>query len=105
MWARLPILIPLLIPVFAQTPCDNTPAYSPCEFVFDMTPAEVSAHPDPYQDVELQAEIRSPRFRTFLIPAYWDGGHKMVMRFVPIESGQWTYKITSNLPSADGKQG
>jgi len=105
MLARLPILIALLLPVFAQTPCDNTPAYSPCEFVFELTAGEAAAHPDPYQDVELQAEIRSPHFRTFLIPAYWDGGHKMVLRFVPIEGGQWTYKITSNLASVDGKQG
>lgn len=105
MWARLPILVLLLVPVFAQTPCDNTPAYSPCEFVFELTAAEAAAHTDPYRDVELQAEIRSPRFRTFLIPAFWDGGHKMVLRFVPTESGQWTYKITGNLASVDGKQG
>lgn len=105
MLARLPFLILPLIPVFAQSPCDNTPAYSPCEFVFELTAGEAAAHPDPYQDVELQAEIRSPHFRTFLIPAYWDGGHKMVLRFVPIESGQWTYKITSNLASVDSKQG
>src|SRR5260370_34855808 len=103
MLARLAILISLLIPTFAQSACDNTPAYSPCEFVFELTAAEAATHPDPYQDVELQAEIRSPHFRTFLIPADWDGGHKMVLRFVPIESGPGTYKITSKLAGADGQ--
>src|SRR5689334_22299369 len=101
----LSLLFPLMIPVFGQTPCNNTPAYSPCEFVYDLTGAEAAAHPDPYRDVELQAEIRSPHFRTFLMPAYWDGGHKMVLRFVPIEGGEWTYKIASNIASLDGKQG
>lgn len=89
----------------AQSPCDNTPAYSPCEFVFELTGPEAAAHPEPYKDVELQAEIRSPHFRTFLMPAFWDGGHKLVLRFVPTEGGQWTYRFTSNLKSIDGKQG
>ena len=105
MLARLLILISSLIPVFGQSPCDNTPAYSPCEFVFELSSTETAAHPDPYHDVELQAEIRSPHFRTFLVPAFWDGGHKMILRFVPIEGGPWTYKLTSNLASVDGKQG
>ena len=103
--ARLPILFVCLIPAFAQTPCDNTPAYSPCEFVFELTGAEAASHPDPYKDVEFEAEIRSPHFRTFLMPAFWDGGHKLILRFVPTESGQWIYKITSNVASIDGKQG
>ena len=104
MLGRVPILFLLAIPVFAQSPCDNTPAYSPCEFTFELG-ADASAHPNPYTDVELQAEIRSPSFRTFLMPAFWDGGHKFIIRFVPIEAGQWTYKITSNISTLDGKQG
>ncbi|MGA2600130.1 MAG: DUF5060 domain-containing protein, partial [Bryobacteraceae bacterium] len=103
--ARLSLLVVLPIPAFAQTPCDNTPAYSPCEFVFELTGPEAAAHPDPYNDVEFQAEIRSPHFRTFLMPAFWDGGHKLILRFVPTESGQWIYKITSNVASIDGKEG
>lgn len=105
MLARLSLLVVLPIPAFAQTPCDNTPAYSPCEFVFELTGPEAAAHPDPYNDVEFQAEIRSPHFRTFLMPAFWDGGHKLILRFVPTESGQWIYKITSNVASIDGKEG
>ena len=105
MLARLPLWIAFAVPVFAQTPCDNTPAYSPCETVFELTAAEAAAHPDPYTSVEFEAEIRSPRFRTFLMPAFWDGGHKLVLRFAPTEAGQWTYKITSNLKSVDGKEG
>ena len=31
------------------------------------------------------------------MPAFWDGGHKMIIRFAPTEAGQWIYKITSNL--------
>ena len=91
--------------LLAQAPCDRTPAYSPCEFVFELAAAETAAHPNPYVSVELQAEFRSPRFRTFLMPAFWLGGNKMVIRFTPTEAGPWTYKITSNLASLDGKQG
>jgi hypothetical protein len=105
MLARLPLSIAFVVPLFAQAPCDNTPAYSPCELVFELTADEAAAHPDPYTDVEFEAEIRSPRFRTFLMPAFWDGGRKLVLRFAPTEPGQWIYKITSNLKSVDGKQG
>lgn len=105
MLARLLFPVVFASSVFAQAPCENTPAYSPCEFVFELSGAEAAAHPDPYNDVEFQAEIRSPHFRTFLVPAFWDGGHKLVLRFGPTESGQWTYKISSNLKSVDGKEG
>ena len=92
-------------PLYAQSPCDRTPAYSPCDFSFELSAPEAAAHPNPYLSVELQAEFRSPRFRTFLMPAFWQGGNRMVIRFTPTEPGQWTYKITSNVSSFEGKQG
>src|SRR5690348_9969631 len=53
----------------AQTVCGPTAVYSPCEIVFELTQAESAAHPNPYKTVELRAEFRSPRHRTFLMPA------------------------------------
>lgn len=104
MYFRLPVALAFASAAMAQSPCDNTAAYSPCEFVFDIS-AEASAHPHPYSDVQFEAEIRSPHFRTYLMPAFWDGGHKLVLRFVPTEAGQWIYKFTSNVKSLDGNQG
>jgi hypothetical protein len=91
--------------VLAQTPCNNTPAYSPCEFVFELTEADAASHPDPYAGVTLQGEFRSPHHRTFVAPAFFDGGRKLVIRFSPPEAGQWDYLINSNLPAWDGKTG
>lgn len=107
MVARLPLLLLLLlsVPAFAQTPCEGTLAYSPCEFAFDLSAADLASHPNPYVSVQLHAEFRSPRFRTFLMPAYWDGGRRMVFRFTPTDAGEWIYRITSNLTGLDGKQG
>src|SRR5438105_2556419 len=45
----------------AQSPCNNTPAYSPCELVFELSEQDAAAHPNPYLTVELKAEFRSPR--------------------------------------------
>jgi len=101
----LPILLCALFSAQAQSSCEGTPAYTPCEFVFELTSADAAANPNPYLTVQLQAEIRSPRFRTFLMPAFWDGGHKMVIRFSPTEPGEWTYKTSSNIAGFDGKQG
>ena len=91
--------------LFAQTPCANTPAYSPCEFTFDLTDQDAAAHPNPYLTARLHIEFRSPRFQTLLMPAFWDGGRRMVVRFTPTEPGEWIYRITSNFGGLDGKTG
>ena len=72
----------------AQTACAPTPAFTPCEIVFELSAADFASHPNPYKTVELRAEFRSPRHRTFLMPAYWDGGQRMVIRFTPAEAGE-----------------
>ena len=82
-------------PALAQTPCEGTPAYSPCEFSFELSAGDLAAHPNPYVSVDLHAEFRSPHFHTYLMPAFWDGGRKMVLRFTPTEAGQWIYRFTS----------
>jgi hypothetical protein len=89
----------------AQTICNPTPAFSPCEVVFELSEAEFAVHPNPYKTVEIHAEFRSPRHRTFLLPAFWDGGRRMVIRFAPTEPGLWDFRVTSNLESFNGKIG
>ncbi len=85
-----------------QTVCQPTPAYSPCEIVYELSAAEMAAHPVPYRSVDLEAEFRSPRYRTFRVPAFWDGGNRMVIRFAPTEAGQWTFRTSSNISRFDG---
>ena len=99
LWAPLAALA-----LRGATVCPPTPAYSPCDIVFELSPAEMAAHPAPYRTVELEAEFRSPRFHTFRMPAFWDGGNRMVLRFAPTEAGQWTFRTTSNIARFDGQQ-
>jgi len=105
----MPLLVALAAiatSLFAQAPpCQNTPIYTPCEFVFELTAAEAASHPNPYTSVEIHGEFRSPRHRTFLMPAYWDGGGRMVIRFTPIDPGDWDYRITSNVTRLDNQLG
>jgi hypothetical protein len=89
----------------AQTPCANTPAYSPCEIVFELSDQDAAAHPNPYVNVDLKGEFRSPRHRTYSQPAFWDGGRRLVIRFAPTEAGDWDYRLSSNVASLDGKMG
>src|SRR5260370_40209431 len=102
--AQLSLFV-LTIPLWPDTPCDGIAAYSPCELTFEIPSAELTTHSNPYQTVEFQAEFRSPRFHTYLMPGFWDGGRKLVIRFTPTEPGQWTYRLTSNLASIAGQQG
>jgi hypothetical protein len=89
----------------AQTTCPATPLYSPCDIVFELNDAEAAAHPNPYMTVDLRAEFRSPRHRTYLMPGFWDGGRRMVIRFSPTEAGDWVYRVSGNLPRFENMAG
>src|SRR6266568_4535018 len=89
----------------AQTTCPSTPLYSPCDIVFELNDAEAAAHPNPYVTVDLRAEFRSPRHRTYLLPAFWDGGRRLVIRFSPTEVGDWDYRVSGNLQRFDNTTG
>jgi hypothetical protein len=86
-------------------PCSNTPAYSPCEMVFELSEQDAARHPNPYATVEMRAEVRSPHQKTYGVPGYWDGGRRMVLRFTPTEPGAWDWHITSNIAGWNEKEG
>jgi len=87
--------IAFVIPVWAQTVCPPTPAYSLCELAFPV---------DGKGTAEIRAEFRSPSHKTFLIPGFRDGD-KLVLRVVPTEPGAWDYRVTSEAVAASGKEG
>lgn len=86
----------------AQTACPPTAIFSTCELAFELT--DPAAHKAPYRDVELRIEFRSPRGRTFAIPAFWDGGSTLRLRFTPNEVGNWVGHVTSNVAAWNDKQ-
>jgi len=103
---RFAVLLFTALPLAAQpSPCANTPAYSSCEMVFELSEADAAAHPNPYLTVDLSLEFRSPRQHSYALPAYWDGGRRMVVRFAPVEGGEWAYLVTSNIASWNGQKG
>ena len=104
MLGRLAVFLVIAIPLFSQAPCEGTPAYSPCEVAFDLSAADLAAHPNPYVSAQLRIEFRSPHFKTYPMPAFWDGGRKLIIRFTPTEAGQWSYRTTSNIAAFDGKE-
>ncbi len=73
--------------------------------VFELSDADAAAHPNPYLTVELKIEFRSPRHRTLSVPAFWDGGRRLVVRFSPTEGGEWDYHVTSNIAGWNDKTG
>jgi hypothetical protein len=101
------LLLAALFPVSvaAQTLCPPTPAYTPCDVVFELSGEEMQANPNPYVSVTLDVEFRSPHFRTFRVPAFWDGANRIVARFAPTEAGGWDFRVSSNLSRLDGKTG
>jgi hypothetical protein len=86
---------------FSQTPCPDIGVFTPCEINFELSEEEAKAHPEPWKTVQLSAEVKSPRYRTILAEAFWDGGRKLQIRFTPADEGVWEYRLTSNIARFD----
>jgi hypothetical protein len=93
------MLLLLCLPLFAQPTCPATPAWSPCDLMFDLEASEKA------EQAVLRAEFRSPHHRTYLMRAFRDGDRRLVIRFSPTEAGLWEYRLTSNIARLDGKLG
>jgi len=48
----------------------------------------------PFRDVEVSCAFKAPSGRLFIVGAFWDGDSVRRVRFMPSETGQWTYKTT-----------
>src|ERR1700686_2687860 len=97
LFALAPLALRGQTPAVTPSPCSNTPTYSPCELVFELSDKDAAAHPNPYMTVDVKVEFRSPRRRTLSVPAYWDGGRRFVVRFSPNEAGDWDYHVNGNI--------
>jgi Domain of unknown function (DUF5060)/Protein of unknown function (DUF4038)/Putative collagen-binding domain of a collagenase len=105
-WCGAVFLLAAIAGARAQTPCASPAVWMPCDLSMELTADEAAKHPNPYADVELQAEFRSPsKKKTYRIPAFWDGERKIVVRLGPTETGVWDYKLTSNIPRFNDKAG
>lgn len=80
----------------AQEVCAPTPLYSVCDLVFDAPRDGVT---------QLRAEVKSPKFKTALIDAFYDDARRWVIRFAPVDAGQYEFRLTSNLAQYNGKVG
>ncbi|HYK63082.1 MAG TPA: DUF5060 domain-containing protein [Bryobacteraceae bacterium] len=86
--------------LFAQPQgCSSTPAWSPCDMVFDLASGE---NPETF---ELRGEFRSPHHKTYRLIAFRDSGPSFILRFTPTEAGDWEYRLSSNLPRLEGMEG
>ena len=62
--------------------CEPTPLYETCEIKITIDEAAIKQHTNPYMDIQLRGEFRSPKGgRTLVMPAFWDGGKQFVIRF------------------------
>ncbi len=104
---------PLLILLIASLPSLAAPlpscsssarTFSLCELDFDWRDSELPAGLSPYKDEILTVEFRSPHADTYLIRAFWDGGHTLRVRFSPLQAGTWTYRITSQIKRLDSPE-
>lgn len=93
----------LAAPAFAVKPCSSATTYSPCDIVLEISPASLQKAAAPYRQLSVSAQFRSPEYKTYLVPAFWDGGYRMILRVGPSVAGEWTYKLTGDLAEFNEK--
>src|SRR5215471_15351695 len=71
--------------------------------VFEIALAGPAAG-NPFLEVEVGARFRF-RNRVVDVDGFYDGGGVYRIRFMPDETGEWSYTTTSNVPSLNGKAG
>lgn len=76
----------------------------PCQLTFEWRDGEIPQTASPYKDGLLNIEFRSPRHTTYLMRAFWNGGHTLGIRFTPTEPGTWTYHVTSSIKRFDDQE-
>ncbi|HEX4227685.1 MAG TPA: DUF5060 domain-containing protein [Bryobacteraceae bacterium] len=105
-WALLFLLLVPLPSLAASVPSCSSSArtFSLCEFSFEWHDGELPAGATPYKDELLNIEFRSPHADTYLMRAFWDGGHTLRVRFSPMQAGIWTYHITSQIKRLDNQE-
>ena len=82
--------------------CESVPVYDPCEISVELSASDAAQHPNPYASVTLRAEFRSPKGgRTKVMPAFWDGANRFVLRFSPDFEGRWDFRLISNIQALD----
>ncbi len=84
--------------LYGQELCPPTPLYSVCDIKFNIPGADADS-------LQLYAEMKSPRFRTVLAPAFPAGGSTWILRFAPTDLGTYEFRMTSSLPQFNGKSG
>lgn len=89
----------------AQTPCAKPVTYATCDIALELTADEMAAHSNPYLTLTLYAELKSPKFKTFLLPAFQDRANRFLIRFTPTDPGTWEWRLTSGLKRFDGQKG
>lgn len=99
------ILLAACVVARAQSGCGAATVWSPCDMVFELDAVEAREHPQPWDTVEIRAEIRSPDFKTYLIFAFADSPRRLVLRVTPTMPGEWTFRLTSNLKRLSNAQG
>lgn len=101
----------VLLPVFASAApiinsCSQSARYGvPCGLSFDWSDSDLPHGVSVYKDEVLNVEFRSPRHVTYLMHAFSDGGHTLLVRFTPVESGAWTYHVSGQIKRYDNQEG
>lgn len=97
---RLTPLLLLLVPALASGQPPSTPAYGLFEAA--LTASKTPADP---LNASVRVTFTAPSGAAETVEAFWDGGAQYRVRYQPLETGAYTFKVAAEDPALSAKQG
>lgn len=85
-------MVSWLAGTYALAAANNPPRSTAQWTVFEARFASTSEYQNPFQDVTVTVDFRSPDGKHHLVDAFWDGENVWRVRFSPEQTGEWTYE-------------
>ena len=72
---------------------------------FEATMVSSAKHANPYTDVVLEADLKTPDGKRIKVPGFWDGNGTWRIRFTPTRVGTWSWRTRCNDAELHGQEG
>lgn len=72
----------------------------------EITMQSSKSYSNPFEDVDLKCTFKSSSAgREITAEGFYDGDHHWKVRLMPMAEGEWTFKVSSNDPDLNGREG
>src|SRR5438093_13104376 len=98
-------MLALLLPFTCLLTREPTTTRAPANHVVEFTFTALNSNPDPFNQIELDAEFTTPDGQRLRVPAFWAGGNAWRVRYASPTPGIHRFRTTCSDKTDAGLQG